>query len=31
MDAVAITSQKLPAGSSGESMPERVEWIDFAR
>jgi len=31
MGAVAITSQKLPAGSSGETTPERVEWIEFAR
>ena len=28
---MAITSQKQPAGSSGEPTPERVERIDFAR
>jgi len=31
MGAVAITSQKQPAGSSGEPTPERVERTDFAR
>ena len=31
MAAVANTSQKQPASSSGEPTPERVERIDFAR
>lgn len=31
MGAVAITSQKQPAGSSGEPTPETVERTDFVR
>jgi len=31
MGAVAITSQKLPAASSGEPTQEGLEWIEFAR
>jgi hypothetical protein len=31
MGAVAITSQKQPAASSGEHTQEIMEWIDFRR
>jgi serine/threonine protein kinase len=31
MGAVVVTSQKQPAGSSGDRTPDTVEWLDFTR